>query len=735
MGNPMNKAVFGLAGVVALLFCLFTLPAWPATVIVTSNADTGPNTLRAAIAGANSGDTIAFTLPGATITLASTLTLTKNVTIDGYGNTGLTISGNQAVGVLVVNPGVSTTIKNVTIADGAPGGIHNYGTLTVTGCTFSGNTHSSGGAIFNEGGALILTNSTLSANAVGSFGGGVYNATGAATITNSTFVGNSANYGGGVFSSSVASTTLKNNLFLDNSAGAYGGSADGDGIIADHNLYWHNGDSTGNPGIDCNGCASNTNAVNADPLLGSLGNNGGPTQTYLPGAASPALEAAAAAACPAVDQRGTARPQAPGGGCDIGAVQVSKLCYVNAAAAGANNGSSWTNAYTDLQSALNDVGCAQIWVAKGTYRPTATTDRSISFTVRRGVSLFGGFAGNENKINPRSAINSTALSGDIGAVDDTSDNSYHVVRLDGTTAAGTITLATNMIDGFAIVGGNANGAADIDRKGAGLLCDGSGSGHECSPWLNNLYIEYNNAADWAGGAFFYGDNAGKSSPLLTNSTIQGNGASYGGGLMCGGQYGGACNSVIANVTFSGNSATADGGGLYNAAFSNGTGPGTSSPTLINVTFNGNSAGNAGGAILSDGRAGGTSLPQLTNVILWGDTALGDPEFHAEFDSGGSAHATINTSIVQSGCPADATCPNVLIQADPLLGALGDHGGLTPTILPATTGSAFDSGDDVACASAPVNGLDQRGVVRPVSSHCDIGAVESDNLFANGFEPL
>jgi hypothetical protein len=91
------------------------------------------------------------------------------------------------------------------------------------------------------------------------------------------------------------------------------------------------------------------------------------------------------------------------------------------------------------------------------------------------------------------------------------------------------------------------------------------------------------------------------------------------------------------------------------------------------------------------------------------------------------------SIVQGGCPNDATC-GTLITADPLLGALANHGGLTPTIVPSATGSAFDSGDDETCSAPPIDGFDQRGFARPFSQHCDIGAVElNDRVFANSFE--
>jgi hypothetical protein len=88
-----------------------------------------------------------------------------------------------------------------------------------------------------------------------------------------------------------------------------------------------------------------------DPMLGPLSDNGGPTQTMalLPG--SPAIDAGTS--CTATDQRGVTRPQ--GAACEIGAYEVphqSVIYYVKWDANGANNGTSWINAYTDLQSAL-----------------------------------------------------------------------------------------------------------------------------------------------------------------------------------------------------------------------------------------------------------------------------------------------------------------------------------------------------------------------------------------------
>jgi hypothetical protein len=93
---------------------------------------------------------------------------------------------------------------------------------------------------------------------------------------------------------------------------------------------------------------------------------------------------------------------------------VSVVRYVNEAATGSNDGSSWANAYTDLQAALSAAASGdEIWVAAGTYKPTATTDRGVSFALKDGVAVYGGFLGNEASRGDRNpAANVTILSGE-----------------------------------------------------------------------------------------------------------------------------------------------------------------------------------------------------------------------------------------------------------------------------------------------------------------------------------
>ena len=93
------------------------------------------------------------------------------------------------------------------------------------------------------------------------------------------------------------------------------------------------------------------------------------------------------------------------------------IIYVDADAGdGEETGASWNDAYTDLQDALAVAGASdQIWVAEGTYVPTSTEDRAISFVINNGVKVYGGFVGNETAVWQRDIDeNKTILSGNIG---------------------------------------------------------------------------------------------------------------------------------------------------------------------------------------------------------------------------------------------------------------------------------------------------------------------------------
>lgn len=133
--------------------------------------------------------------------------------------------------------------------------------------------------------------------------------------------------------------------------------------------------------------------------------------------------------------------------------------HVNAGATGANDGSTWANAYTDLQDALmNATAGDEIWVAAGTYYPTSTTDRNKHFLLPNSVAVYGGFPATGNPVasNRNPVLHVTNLSGDIGLPGDPSDNSSNVVVVEESDA-------NTILDGFTIRDGNV-----VANQGGGL---------------------------------------------------------------------------------------------------------------------------------------------------------------------------------------------------------------------------------------------------------------------------
>jgi len=184
----------------------------------------------------------------------------------------------------------------------------------------------------------------------------------------------------------------------------------------------------------------------------------------------------------------------------------AQFIYVNDDAAGANDGSSWENAYTNLQGALAAAEGDQVWVAQGTYLPAAPGgSRSASFVLDKNLKLYGGFVGTESSLEERGnpADFPAILSGDLNGDDVESsftanrgDNVMTVVTVNGNITSGTV------IDGFVIKGGQANGTGANEspgKSGGGLHA----LGH---PTVRNCRFEQNYAAFRGGGAYFVNTN-------------------------------------------------------------------------------------------------------------------------------------------------------------------------------------------------------------------------------------
>jgi hypothetical protein len=162
----------------------------------------------------------------------------KSVTIRGAGATSTIVDGSNAGTVFDIgknNANVDVTLSGMTIQNGLAdygGGIFNYGRVTITCSTISGNTATTGGAgIFNEGIATII-GSTISGNTAGSHGGGIYNyrdpgddvTDGTLTIRDSIISGNKAgDHAGGIFNEGTGNTNIINSKIIDNTAVHGGG--------------------------------------------------------------------------------------------------------------------------------------------------------------------------------------------------------------------------------------------------------------------------------------------------------------------------------------------------------------------------------------------------------------------------------------------------------------------------------------------------------------------------------
>jgi hypothetical protein len=224
-----------------LLSVLMALPAFGSTLTVTNTNDSGPGSLRDAILLASPGDTIDFSVTG-TITLDSTLTIDKSVTISGPGASSLSISGNNSVVVLATNISTNVTISGLTITQGfnaAPGGwgggIVNKGTLTLSNCVIAANVAAAGagpgGGIFNYS-SLTLINSTVSGNSAAYGGGGIWNNGNAAlTVTDSIVSGNSSTGDGGGISNVNGTMTITRTRISDNSSPGSGGGLSNYGTL------------------------------------------------------------------------------------------------------------------------------------------------------------------------------------------------------------------------------------------------------------------------------------------------------------------------------------------------------------------------------------------------------------------------------------------------------------------------------------------------------------------------
>lgn len=298
-----------------------------------------------------------FTLSAADNGVNGLPAVASNLSIEGSGDTitasatGFRFFDITVAGVTLNIDDLTLTNASVTSDGGAIFTITNNYHLIVTNSTFSGNTGDDGGAIASEGegggGHLTVIGSTFNGNtsATTTFeGGGIHNDV-QAFIINSTFTGNSAGRGGGIEASNGSTLTTIINSTIDGNTATAATAPGGGGLSADMSVHLLNSIVADNTGLNCVGtpvdagnnlengtsCGFTTNAVNAEPAVSALANNGGPTKTMAITSTSPAFDGASLSVCQAanpngaagVDQRGDPRSDATGATkCDIGAFEV-----------------------------------------------------------------------------------------------------------------------------------------------------------------------------------------------------------------------------------------------------------------------------------------------------------------------------------------------------------------------------------------------------------------------------
>ena len=285
MNSGIGRVRFPIIGV--LLLCALQAPTHAATITVTNTNDSGPGSLRQALAIANDGDTISFTVIGTIQLTSGGLLITKSVTISYPGVNQFSINGNQALFVFGLFPGKTAVISNLTMTNGQFGIWNEQGMLTVSNCIVSGNSAdglynhkgiltvnscvvslNSADGLLNDHAELTITNCIVTANAFyglenhtfdlpprndpildeglvtidnsiisGNAGPGIYNQ-GNTTILNSMLTDNSGqgDFGGGIRNGSfkaVASTVaVINSTISENSAQGGGGISNEYGLVS-----------------------------------------------------------------------------------------------------------------------------------------------------------------------------------------------------------------------------------------------------------------------------------------------------------------------------------------------------------------------------------------------------------------------------------------------------------------------------------------------------------------------
>ncbi len=702
----------------------------------------------------------------------------SNAFLDGFTPRGGNANGawpeNYGGGVFILSgtPSLSNLIISGNTASNVGGGMYINSPSRLTNLTFANNTAGYGAGMAASSSpwlfGVVFANNHASVN-----GGGLYNySNGDAIVFNGLFTGNTAQKGAGIYNDHSAPRVV-NAAFSRNTATVAGSgiySTNDSSPFVQNSIFWADieaGDLEGEIRQDSVG-GTNLAAISYSLISGcnpgGVWNNtcgSGAGWNNLPDADPQFVDPERAnfrlvSSSPAIDAGSedpysgglqtdlTGGPRKLGVSLDLGPYELKRI-FVDQQAAGANDGATWANAFTSLQDGLAAAtGDSEIWVAKGTYKPSAS-DRNASFLLKTGTMLYGGFAGTETDRDQRDwEANPTVLSGDLNGNDgpdltNMDDNSAHVVRIDHTDTS-------VVLDGFTITAGNA------PMGGGGIAIEYG------DPLLAHLTVEKNKAQRGGGMEIWM------SHPVLSDASFHENAASFGGGAieilqgdlhavnvaflrntataLGGGVYADVSNLYLDRATFVDNDAGEYGGGLFNsrgyAELANVVFYGNSSPagggidnangsslSLTHATFSQNSAdpGQGGGLLNWDGGGASASSASIRNSIFWGDVG-------GEIGNLTIGHPSLSItrySLVQ-GCNPDgswnATCGtnggNNLNDADPrFVDAPGGNLRLRRSSPAVEHGSSADAID------IP---FDLDGNPRLLGNAVDLGAYEFINVF-------
>ncbi len=197
---------------------------------------------------------------------------------------------------------------------------------------------------------------------------------------------------------------------------------------------------------------------------------------------------------------------------------AQQVLYVNTNASGANDGTSWADAFVYLDDAIAAADSSDaIWIAKGFYTPGgANPHRDSSFVLKNGIALYGGFIGSEAALEDRKIeIFKTYLSG--GAMPDVLTNSRHIMLIPSGTTNATI------LDGLFFIHGKTDelDGVDNDRRGGAILAFGASMIRNCSFSQNNGYL---------GGAIYL-RYSGTSGTHIEDCEFKDNHAASGGAIL------------------------------------------------------------------------------------------------------------------------------------------------------------------------------------------------------------